>query len=189
MPTVWHNGRKVFMYFVVLPDGQKFGPADLNLLNQWVAEGRVLPNSMLEDAQTGQRMPATSVPGLQVATMQQPPSPFPAPGTMNPPQQYGAYVRPGQVVGDLGQNDLTLAYVFAAIGLVMCVSGGFCGGCGIVGIVFPILGLVFAKKAQDKGNPAANGAKVLAWVALALQIVGLVLSLGILGLGMLGNLN
>lgn len=172
------------MYFVVLPDGQKFGPADLNLLNQWVAEGRVLPNSMLEDAQTGQRMPATSVPGLQVATMQQPPNPFPAPGTMNPPQQYGAYVRPGQVTGDIGQNDLTLAFVFGAIGLVMCV---FAGGCGVVGIVFPILGLVFAKKAQDKGNPSANGAKALCWVALAIQIVGLVLTLGLFGLGMMSG--
>lgn len=188
MPTVWHNGRKVFMYFVVLPDGQKFGPADLNLLNQWVAEGRILPSSMLEDAQTGQRMPATSVPGLQVATVQQQsPASFPAPGTMNPPQQYGAYYRPGQM--DMGQSDLNLAYVFGVIGLVMCVGGGLCGGCGLVGIVFPILGLVFAKKAQDKGNQAANGAKVLCWVALALQIAGLVLSLGLFGLGMMSGWN
>lgn len=165
------------MYFVVLPDGQKFGPADVNLLNQWALEGRVLPNTMLEDARTGQRMPASSVPGMQVATPQ-PPAPFPAPGTMNPPQPYGQYYRPGQATGvNSSQNDLTLAYVFAAIGLVMCMGGGLCGGCGLVGIVFPILGLVYAKKAQDAGNPAANGAKILAWVALALQIAGFFLTI------------
>ncbi|MBC8064497.1 MAG: hypothetical protein H7Y17_06690 [Chlorobia bacterium] len=175
------------MYFVVLPDGQKFGPADVNLLNQWVAEGRVLANTMLEDAQSGQRLPASSLPGLQVATAQ-PPGPYPAPGTMNPPQQYGGYYRGGPAaVGDSGQNDLTLAYVFASLGLVMCLGGGLCGGCGLVGIVFPILGLVYAKKAEDKGNPGANGARIMSWVALALQIVGLVFSFAIMGASMMGR--
>ena len=173
------------MYFVVLPDGQKFGPADINLLNQWVAEGRVLANTMLEEAQSGRRYPASSLPGLQVATMPAPGS-FPQPTTMNPPQTYANYQRgPGipVAVGDFGQNDLTLAYVFASIGLAMCLGTGICGGCGLVGIVFPILGLVYANKAQQKGNPSAQGARVLSWVALSLQIAALILGLMLIGFG------
>jgi hypothetical protein len=176
------------MYFVVLPDGQKFGPADVNLLNQWVAEGRILSNTMLEEAQTGRQYPASSLPGLHVATAAPPPGSFPQPTTMNPPQTYGNYYRGGGMpaaVGDNGQSDLTLAYVFAAIGLVMCLGVGACGGCGLIGIVFPILGLVYANKAEQKGNTGAQGAKILSWVALGLQIAGLLFGLAIVGLGMM----
>lgn len=175
------------MYFVVLPDGQKFGPADLNLLNQWAMEGRVLASTMLEDARTGQRMPASSVAGIQVAVAQ-PPNPFPAPGTMNPPEQYGQYYRPGQgsaIGGDTGSNDLTLSYVFGALGIAMCAIGG--SGCSLIGIVFPILGLVYAKKAQDKGNPSASGARTLSIVAIVLQIISIVIGGLFLGLGILGG--
>ncbi len=171
------------MYFVVLPDGQKFGPADLSLLNQWVSEGRVLATTTLEDAQTGQRITANMLPGLQVATTQ--PNPYPAPGTMNPPQNYSNYYRPGMVTGDNGQQELTMAYVFGAIGLAMCAMGG--GYCSIIGIIFPILGLVYAKKAQDKGNPSANTARVISIVGLILQAIGLVIGGFIVGLGFLGG--
>jgi hypothetical protein len=172
------------MYFVVLPDGQKFGPADVRLLNQWISEGRVLSTTVLEDAQTGQRLTAGTVPGLTVA--QAAPSPqFPPAGmSAPPPANYSHYPRGGAISGaDNGQNDLTLAYVFAAIGLVMCLGGGFM--CSVVGIVFPILGLVYAKKAEDKGNPSANSAKILSWIALALQIAGMILGGAVFGFGLL----
>ena len=50
-------------YFVIGPDGQKFGPADINTLTQWAAEGRLTPATMLED-EFGKQMPASELPGV-----------------------------------------------------------------------------------------------------------------------------
>jgi len=183
--TVRHNGRKLDMYYVVLPDGQKFGPADLRTLNQWASEGRILSNSIIEDSQTGQRFHAASLPGLQL-TQTMGPNPYAAPGTMNPPQPYAAYTRPSSAGNSsVGTNDLTLAYVFGAIGLAMCVIGG--GFCSMIGIVFPILGLVYAKKAQDQGNPSANSAKILCYIALGIQVLGIIVGGAMCGMGLLGG--
>jgi hypothetical protein len=170
------------MYYVVLPDGQKFGPADLRTLNQWATEGRILATSVIEDAQTGQRLHASSMPGL-VLTQTMGPNPYAAPGTMNPPQPYAAYTRPGMGANSsAGSNDLTLAYVFGALGIALCAM---CGP--VIGIVFPILGLVYSKKAEDQGNPSANSAKVLNYIALGLQILGIILGGAMCGLGMFGG--
>jgi hypothetical protein len=169
-------------YFVVLPDGQKFGPADIQLLNQWVTEGRVLHNTMLEESMSGRRLPASAVPGIQLLA-QQAPGPYTHPGQV-PSQPYSGYYR-GAVL-DNGQSDLTLAYVFGSLGLIMCFGSGLCGLCGLVGLVFPILGVVFAKKAEVKGNPGANGAKVLGWIGIALQILAI---LGFVGLYAFGSMS
>jgi hypothetical protein len=52
-------------YFVVLPDGQRYGPANATKLSQWVLEGRVMPDSVLQDVQSGRMMAARDVPGIQ----------------------------------------------------------------------------------------------------------------------------
>jgi hypothetical protein len=49
---------------VIRPDGSKFGPADLKLLNHWAAEGRVLPETVIERISDGVRGPASLLPGL-----------------------------------------------------------------------------------------------------------------------------
>lgn len=51
-------------YYVIFPDGQKFGPADLNVLQTWVNEGRVTPDMDVEIVETGERMKAMVVTGL-----------------------------------------------------------------------------------------------------------------------------
>jgi hypothetical protein len=51
-------------YFVIWNDGQKFGPADLTVLNEWVAQGRITPTTELESVVDGSRMQASSLPGL-----------------------------------------------------------------------------------------------------------------------------
>ncbi|MBS1724882.1 MAG: hypothetical protein JSS66_18225 [Armatimonadetes bacterium] len=51
-------------YYVVLPDGQRYGPATPEHLADWVYEGRVVPDSVIEDQVTGQRMLAGQLPGL-----------------------------------------------------------------------------------------------------------------------------
>lgn len=159
---------------MVLPDGQKFGPADVQLLNQWVAEGRVLPTTMLEDSMSGRQIPATHVPGIQMLAQQPPQGHFPPPGQA-PGQPYAGYYRGGMV--DNGHNDLTLSYVFGALGIVVCFF------CGIFGAVLPILGLVFAQRAQKKGNPGSSGARVLSWIGVALYVVVLILFVFAFGVG------
>lgn len=51
-------------YFVIGSDGSKYGPASIQELNQWAAEGRVLASTQLEEAETGRRMMASFVPGF-----------------------------------------------------------------------------------------------------------------------------
>jgi len=51
-------------FFVIHTDGTKFGPADVLTLKAWIAENRVGPNTMLEDAQTHIQVPAFQVPEL-----------------------------------------------------------------------------------------------------------------------------
>ncbi|QYK53557.1 MAG: hypothetical protein KF824_01385 [Fimbriimonadaceae bacterium] len=49
---------------VIWSDGQKFGPADMAMLNQWIAEGRIKPETELESVVDGTRLSAASLPGL-----------------------------------------------------------------------------------------------------------------------------
>lgn len=136
-------------YYVISGDGQRYGPADIATLNQWITEGRLLPHQMIEDAATGVRMVATSVPGL-VFPQQQP--------YHNYPRDTGAWP------GDDGSKDLTQAWIFGALGLVL-------GSCCCLFMVFPIMGIISANKAEQKGNRQANGARIFNIVVLVL-IVG-----------------
>lgn len=51
-------------YFVIWNDGQKFGPADVQTLNEWIAQGRITPTTELESVVDGSRLQAGSLPGL-----------------------------------------------------------------------------------------------------------------------------
>ena len=160
-------------YFVIASDGNKYGPADLATLNAWIAEGRLTPAQMLED-ELGTRTPASSVPGLNFP-MAAPAAPQagPAPGaTMYQPGQQpfnqapGYYPRGTGYVGDNGQSDLTQAYIFGALGILCCP------------LIFSLLGLSAANRAEAKGNPGAKGAKILCYVGLVLFVVSIVFGLG-----------
>lgn len=51
-------------YYVVMPDGSKFGPASIETLNEWAQQGRILPTTMIERASDGVQGPASLLPGL-----------------------------------------------------------------------------------------------------------------------------
>jgi hypothetical protein len=51
-------------YFVHAPDGQKYGPADLQILQQWIHAGSVISTTIIEDPQTGMKFQASQIPGL-----------------------------------------------------------------------------------------------------------------------------
>ena len=113
MTTFDYNERKAMEYYVIAPDGQQYGPADLNTLKQWVAENRITQTTMLRHGPTGQTGMAGSVPGLfggptsAATAVMPPPQPQPmhdpllAPGYQAP--QPNPYVQTGDV-GNPYQN-------------------------------------------------------------------------------------
>ena len=48
-------------FFVVGSDGQEYGPADQTLLEQWQRDGRVVPETVIKEAETGFRRSASSI--------------------------------------------------------------------------------------------------------------------------------
>lgn len=65
-------------YFVVAADGQKYGPADVATLNNWIAEGRLQPTSTLQEENSSVQVQASGVPALKFIAR-------PAVGTIAPP--------------------------------------------------------------------------------------------------------
>lgn len=183
-------GARIVQYFVVLPNAQKFGPADLGVLNQWAAEGRILSETILEEVATGRRAVAAAIPGLAVpaVTVAEPnQSPFAPPSAYQPAQTYVGYQRGNPPSTDTGQGDLTLSWIFGSLGLVFCISGGLCSICALVSIGFPIAGIIFANRAAAKGNPGARAARTFSIVGLVIQAIGVVFALGFLGFAMLSG--
>jgi hypothetical protein len=52
-------------YFVLGPDGAPYGPADIDLLRQWVAEGRVAAETMLREEGSSREFRADQLPELR----------------------------------------------------------------------------------------------------------------------------
>jgi hypothetical protein len=136
-------------YYVISGDGQRYGPADIPTLNQWINEGRLLSHQLLEDAATGVRVPASGVAGLVFPQQTQ--------------QTFHNYPRDMGMgfAGDDGSKDVTQAWIFGAIGLLI-------GSCCCLFIVFPVLGIIAAGRAEKKGNRNANAAKIFNIVVLVL---------------------
>ncbi len=159
-------------YFVIGEDGQKYGPADVATLQNWIGEHRLLPTQQLEEEGSGIRLAASAVSGLNFPVADRPaPTPGPqgpgpqapgpqaptGPGYIPPPagMAYQSYARNTGGIDD-GKNDLTLAWVLGAFG-ICCLP-------------LEIVGLVFAYRAESKLNPGAKAAKIFCWVILGLQI-------------------
>ena len=138
-------------YFVIGPDGAKYGPADIPTLKQWAADNRVAPQTTLEDSATGQRLAAGQVQGI----FEGPHYAQPAPGmpSMNPAQQQNLYQNPQayyprQQVGDGGKMWITLSWVFSSIGFLCCP------------IIFSTCGIVFAFVGGSQGHPKSLAPKL-----------------------------
>ncbi|MBX3096295.1 MAG: DUF4339 domain-containing protein [Fimbriimonadaceae bacterium] len=71
-------------YWVVAADGNKYGPADLNVLNEWAAQGRLTADTILEVVGTGERLHARDIPNLALPIPPSQPAPQPSVPTQNP---------------------------------------------------------------------------------------------------------
>lgn len=142
-------------YYVVTDDGQKFGPADVQTLNQWIAESRLLPTQMLEEEASGARFAARAVPGLNFpvpVTQTQAPGPGVGPGAgpgaaPGSPGYQGYYRPPGGTTGDDGSRDITPAWVLFGVGLVGCCIVPY------VSLILAGVGIFFGNRAKSKGHP------------------------------------
>jgi hypothetical protein len=159
-------------YFVIADDGNKYGPADLATLNAWIAEGRLQPNTILEEVQTMERRPASAVPGLNFpgapqqaartysnTTMGQPGPTIGQPGPYSGYQQ-GSYGMTGlgdRISGE-ASSELNKAWISAVLGLVCC--------CGVI----PIYGIICAGKAENLGHPQGKTAKIVNIIVLSLSV-------------------
>jgi hypothetical protein len=141
-------------YYVIAPDGTtKYGPADVETLKGWVAENRLGPDTMLEDFQSGMRLPASQVRDLFPEPVQ--PQGTMAPGTMSPAGASG-YERPQFGSMDDGRQDVNQAFIYAVAGFCCCWP------------IFCPLGIAAANRAIAKGNPGGKSAKIVNWIVIGL---------------------
>jgi len=160
-------------YFVIGLDGEKFGPVDVLTLNHWVQDGRVAPDSMLEDVSTGQHVLASSISELV----------FQASTSFvqgNPPSNYP---RNQNVVGtDLGAKDLETAWLFATTGIIGSIVFLFLCPLFSALNVLSIFGIVYSLNAARKGSPNTKGAMICSIIGLVLGrviVIGIVAIVGL----------
>jgi hypothetical protein len=154
MPVPVKSGQ-VARYIVVLPNGERYGPATVAVLAQWVAEGRVLPSTLVEIEGSGQVMTAATVPGIDFSQSRPPVgSPTPATDARWLPPVSLSLKQPGD-------DEATVSG---------CLSGSslLCACCGL-GLAPAALALVLALVARHKGSPKASIVLWFAGFALALN--------------------
>jgi len=149
-------------YFVIADDGAKYGPADIQTLNEWIRDGRILPSTLIEEEGSGARLAASSVAGLtfEERSATAPSQEYASPASnsnywQNPPYaNYGA-------AGVAGSTETTIAWVLGVVGALLCCCGGF---------LFSSAGVFFAWLGTRKGNPRAQQALVFNGVILVITL-------------------
>lgn len=193
-------------YFVISLDGQKYGPADIPTLQRWIDEGRILPNTFLEEEIGGARLQAGGVLALRFAPQAptQTANPYAAgnPYSQNP---YGAggpvapqdlsqnpyasgnysYQAPTDAYGFAARSNLNNAWVCGAIGLTLATMGVCCGVGPLIGIVLGAIGINSGKKAKEAGHPNGQSAYIFNIVVLVISVALLILSIAFLASGSL----
>jgi hypothetical protein len=138
-------------YFVIAPDGSKYGPADFNTLRAWVNEGRISADTILEEESSRQRIAARLVAGL--IFMEGPGYPH-ASAMRNPRMETGR--KPGP------DFNILLSYACSVMSILCCT--------------FFIFGsFIYANKAIANGSPGGKAAKVVAYIFLLLAIISSIL--------------
>lgn len=159
-------------YYVVWPNGQRFGPVDVDTLRKWHFENRIDAQSTLQDATTGQQMPAAAILGYGPSTYSPPPPNQPAP--------YQGYYRPnspypfGPAAKTKGTGETNAAYILGVLGIVGAVCPiGLCG----FGPFANLIGLILAIVGKSKNQSGAVGAIMLNLIAMVVGAIFFVLGI------------
>lgn len=153
------------MYTVRGPDGNVYGPVSIDVLRQWVREGRVLPTTMVTEVETGFEVAASSLPGLFTmgpTDWSQPPSPYPR-------TQPGSGPVPGY--SPQTQQELSMGWTYFGIGVFGC----FC--CAVLSWIFYPLAIVNANRVIAAGDQRGQTLKILSIVFLVLALLAAVANL------------
>lgn len=125
------------MYSVVGSDGQVYGPVDTATLQQWIAEGRVVPTTNLVDPLDGRVIQAGQAPALMgtFPTMPTQAPPAPGPYAQNPytqgPFAQGSHAQQPQAYNGYPRPDMMPYYGPPKTKLVAILLAFFLGGFGI----------------------------------------------------------
>lgn len=174
------------MYYVIAADGNRYGPADIATLNEWIKDRRLEPNMRLEDVQTGALATAISVPGLNFpaanASVVPPPAGFGPGGAPVLGQQPGDAPYAGSPYGSApyGQNQtpyprhaqqgepigklLALGYGLGILSIVLS-SLNFFGA-----LISAVYGIQFGNSARNQNAAAGIGAIVVNVIALIIYV-------------------
>ncbi len=152
-------------YFVVADDGNKYGPADLDTLNTWVNEGRVLKTTLLEEETSGARMVAGSVAGLiwslPVESSSDSPVSIPMEASpySSPPSEQQQAPKMGIGEGSTrnrpsdsapeGNTEMIFSWILGGLGLIICCFGGW-----LLSAIGTLLGFLAYKKGHAHGQAA-----------------------------------
>jgi hypothetical protein len=191
-------------FYVVMSDGRKFGPADIATLNQWIVEGRVNRDTMLENADNEQQARARDVMGLKfVAQAPDLGGTDPALRAQDPLRPAGQPVQiPGQptpyVAGAPEDTSSTPSAPSNPYGnppqpgtpyprsydphiddgsqkLVTTAWILIAVGFALCCIFVTPFGIYNANRAKNMGNATASTPLLIGWIVFGLQIVGLLI--------------
>lgn len=145
-------------FLVLFPDGRSFGPADIPTLASWAKEGRLLPDTLLENLGTRQRVPARSVAGIF-------PSPFPGESMASSPVQQMPQVGYHQYWSAPQQNPVNgmaiASLVLGIVGLIIFCFWPLSILCSLLAIIFGFLGR------KDNSVAIATGGIVCGFITIA----------------------
>jgi len=144
-------------YYAIAQDGNRYGPADIPPLQQWGREGRIAPNTTLEDEFTGTQIRASLLPELSHLF----------PSQTVPPGD--SYRQPPPMAGGGPSSRATTALVLGILGLLCC---------GLLGIPAMIIGKqemnsIDQGLAPVEGRGLAQAGYILGIVSLAIWVLGM----------------
>jgi hypothetical protein len=187
-------------YYVVLSDGRKFGPADIDTLNAWIKEGRVTRDTMMENEENGLRARASEVQGLKFElpkpdlggedpmikkdpnAVQRPQTTYQIPGQPAPyiagqpqatPGQTSPYENPpapGSPYPRTYNPHLDDGSQKLINTAWICIAVGF-----VCCFLVTPFGIYNANRAKLMGNPNAQTPFIVGWILFGLQLVGVLI--------------
>ncbi len=159
------------MYKIIGADGKEYGPITVEVLRQWIAEGRannqtkVLPEGATEWKMVG------DVPELAARPESAPTSAPATPAILTAPQTISMPAKPRN--NSLAVAGLVLGILSVTLGLCCCYGLPF----SVPGLICSLMGLN-----QIKTDSAGQQGKNLAIAGLVLSALGILLGLALLGL-------
>lgn len=167
------------LYYVTI-QGTHYGPADIQTLRQWVAEGRITRDTVLKDQNGAQIMAAVLLPELNQAQMGTTPyDPFrtgPGPGQQpySPnPSGYGAQLYGQNPYSGFsnGADEYKKALTACLLGLGIGAFSLCCVPASFIGIFCEIYAIVLAGRAKRAGHRSAIAVYIASWLLLVLGIL------------------